>query len=276
MNPEPRPSPVWTEQVKFCSYDVDHTARATSVSLCRHFLEAAWNHAEALGVGFNHLAGQGKFWVLSRLLLEVAAYPAWGSTASLRTWPRSARSVFALRDFEFTDAAGKRLAAGSSAWLVLDATTRRPQRLGPLLPGLIDLAGEAAVGRDPEKLADGECGETAHSLTVRYSDIDVNSHVNSTRYLAWMLDTYAAGFHRKKSLRWLEVNYLGETREGAGVQSHIQETGPDAFTHTLRHASGAAVCRARFVWSDTTAAAEPAPIQCAVGPAGGQLGFTPK
>ena len=65
--------PVWTERLRVCSYDVDFTRRATSVSLCRYFLEAAWNHAEALGVGFSHLQQQGRYWVLSRLVLGCRA-----------------------------------------------------------------------------------------------------------------------------------------------------------------------------------------------------------
>lgn len=53
-------APVWTRRLKVCSHDVDFTRRATSVSVCRYFLDAAWNHAEALGVGFDHLASQGR------------------------------------------------------------------------------------------------------------------------------------------------------------------------------------------------------------------------
>ena len=76
MNPStnsvPPAAPVWVERLKICSYDVDFTRAATSASLCRYFLDAAWNHAEALGVGYCHLQSQDKFWVLSRLRLQVA------------------------------------------------------------------------------------------------------------------------------------------------------------------------------------------------------------
>src|SRR5689334_19025143 len=139
MNHASGESPVWIDNLKVCSYDVDFTRRATCTSLCRYFLEAAWNHAEALGMGFSDLAQKGQFWVLSRLLLEVERYPLWGSALTLRTWPRAVKSVFAMRDFEFVDGTGSRLAAGSSAWLVLDAVSKRPQRLNKLLPSLMHL-----------------------------------------------------------------------------------------------------------------------------------------
>ena len=47
------------------------------------FLEAAWNHAEELGVGFHALGQHGRFWVLSRLRFEAERYPEWGSAVAL-------------------------------------------------------------------------------------------------------------------------------------------------------------------------------------------------
>lgn len=248
MKPGSIESPVWTEPLKICSYDVDFTRRATSTSLCRYFMEAAWNHAEALGVGYSHLGSQGKFWVLSRLLLEVQRYPAWGATVNLRTWPRTPQLLFAMRDFEVTDSDGTRIAAGSSAWLVLDARSKRPQRLKKLLPGMTELTDQSALGRDPEKLPDGQTGEAVFSTTVRYTDIDVNRHVNSGQYIAWILNVYPLEFHREHCVRVLQVNYLGETQEGEVLTVHTRQTGPATYSHSLTKPSGDEMCRARLEW----------------------------
>jgi len=257
MKPVPFQSPVWMEHLKIGSFDVDFTRRATSASLCRYFLEAAWNHAELLGIGFSDLGKQGKFWVLSRLLLEVEQYPPWGSAAILRTWPRALRSVFAMRDFELADGAGRRIAAASSAWLVLDAASKRPQRLNKLLPGLLELGENAALSRDPERLRDGESCEEVYSATVRYTDIDVNRHVNSGRYIGWILDAYPLQFHREHSVRLLEINYLGETVEGEMLSVCTRQTGPMTSCHSLRKANGDEVCRARLEWETAPTAPHP-------------------
>lgn len=241
-------APLWMEQLKLRSYDVDSTHRATSASLCRYFLEAAWNHAEALGVGFGQLASQGRFWVLSRLLLEVERYPVWGSAVSLRTWPRAVKSVFARRDFEMTDSDGARLAAGSSAWLVLDTATKRPQRFNKLMPGLMAMDGPAALGRDPERLTESEAEDERFSVPVRYTDIDVNRHVGSGQYVAWLLDAYPSGFHCEHGLRVLEVNYLGETREGDVLTVRTRRVGDAVYCHSLTQGDGTEVCRARLTW----------------------------
>jgi len=248
MNLPSTEPPVWSERLRIRSYDVDATRRATTTSLCRHFLEAAWNHAEALGFGFTHLSSQGKFWVLSRFRLEVQQCPAWGDSVTLQTWPRGIKSLFAFRDFELHDESGTRIAAGSSAWLVLDSASKRPQKLHKLLPSLAALDGKAALGRDPEKLDDNETWDNDCSITVRYTDIDVNQHVNANRYIGWMLDTYPAGFHLQHSLRVLEVNYLSETLEGEQLIVRTRQTEPTVYNHSLIKPSGTEVCRSRLEW----------------------------
>ncbi len=251
MQPLPVQSPVWKEPLTICSYDVDFTRRATCASLCRCFLEAAWKHAEALGVGFQHLANQGKFWVLARLLLEVRQWPVWGNTATLSTWPRSSTPVFAMRDFELTDETGARLAAGSSSWLVLDAASKRPQRLHKLMPDLMRIGGRAALGRDPGKLEDGNDWQESLAATARYSDVDVHRHVNSGRYIGWMLDAYPFEFHRGHCVRILEVNYLGETVEGESLRVRTRQLDAATYCHSLVKANGEEVCRARLTWDET-------------------------
>ncbi|MGH7967311.1 MAG: acyl-[acyl-carrier-protein] thioesterase, partial [Limisphaerales bacterium] len=143
--------PVWKENLQIRSYDLDFRKRATIEALCRYFLEAAWNHAEALGFGYSHLAAQQRFWVLARLVIRISARPQWGDEVLVRTWPRPARSILALREFEMLDADGGQLLGGSSAWLVLDSASRRPQRLDGLLRDNNTFSERMAIQRDPTK-----------------------------------------------------------------------------------------------------------------------------
>ncbi|MRR32795.1 acyl-ACP thioesterase, partial [bacterium] len=116
-----QPPPVWSQPVVMRSFDVDFRRQATLSTVCRWFLEAAWHDAERLGFGFADLARQEKLWVLSRLLVQVSSYPAWGETVEVRTWPRSSRGVFAMREFQMIQSGKDVCACGTSAWLVLDA-----------------------------------------------------------------------------------------------------------------------------------------------------------
>jgi acyl-ACP thioesterase len=155
-----------------------------------------------------------------------------------------------MRDFDVADQAGTPIVAGSSAWLVVDALSKRPQRLNTLLSGLEALYGNAALGRDPEKLEDGEDWDQVFSVEVRYADIDVNRHVNSGRYIDWMLDAYPLGFHREHGLRVLEVNFLGETLEGDVLSVRTRQAGAAVYCHSLTKTGGTETCRARLEWEE--------------------------
>ncbi len=261
------PPEIWSERLQVRSYDVDFKRQAALESLCRYFLEAAWNHAEALGFGFSHLARQNRVWVLSRLLVTLKRFPVWGEVMVLNTWPRGTQSVFARRDFEILDPDGTALAAGTSAWLVLDVRTRRPQRLEKFLEPIRSTARQATE-RDPQKLpalplseSGGPSGRNSESQprnppldanfawAVRYSDVDLNGHVNSARYIGRLLDCYTAQWLEGFVPALLEVNYLGEAHQGDALSVHSVQSGPREFLHAILTPEGQETCRARLTWT---------------------------
>lgn len=253
MEPTSAESGVWSERLRIHSYDVDFRKRATAEAICRFFMEAAWNHAEQLGFGYLPLAKQNQLWVLSRLLVVIDRYPQWGELVELNTWPRGTSGVFALRDFEILGNDNRRLVAGTSNWLILDAATHRPQRIDKLSWHIPNLATRKATGREPGKLAAQPGDEAVLKAAVRYLDIDVNLHVNSARYVGWLLDSYTPEFHRKHALRSLEINYVGETLWSDTISVFSQQNSPGEFSHLILRADQSEVCRAQLQWT-----AEPA------------------
>ena len=241
---------VWTESFKIHSYDVDFTKTATLEALCRHFQEAAWNHAEQLGAGYQRLQQENRFWVLARLLVEVTRQPSWGESMTLQTWPRAVKSVFAKRDFEVLDTSGTRVVAGTSGWLVLDTKTRKPQRVDKLIAGIKTPGDKQALAREPQKLDCVGSGDNPRLMTVRYSDIDVNGHVNNARYIGWLMDSYPLNFHRSNRLNLVEINFLGEAVAGETISVFSKEAATQGeYSHIIKRAEpGGEICCARIVW----------------------------
>jgi acyl-ACP thioesterase len=242
----------WTETLLVHSYDVDLGQRVSLETLCRYFQEAAWNHAEQLGVGYRRLEEQNRVWVLSRLLVKVQRAARWGETLLIRTWPRPAKSVFAMRDFELLDSAGAQVAAGTSGWLVLDARTRKPQRVDKLVSSFENMPDRRALAEDPEKLPQPDASASRVERPVHYSDLDVNRHVNGARYIGWLLDSYPLDFLRTHTATRLEVNYLGETLAGETVTLNSQGIAPGEFLHSIATRAGE-TCRARLRWAEVLA-----------------------
>lgn len=248
MAAEPREAGIWRQPWMAHSYEVDFRKRTTLEAICRSFLDAAWSHAAQLGFGYEHLAAQGLLWVLVRLLVRVENYPLWGQSAELSTWPCGTSGAFALRDFEIADGQGKPLAAATSSWLVLDAAAHRPQRIDKLLFQVPNLATRRAVAQNAGKLPGIPSSSAASTVTARYSDIDVNQHVNSARYLGWLMDCYPAEFHQTHVLRCAELNYVSETKWGEGLSILTQQCQPLEFAHSVVKPDQSEACRAHLHW----------------------------
>src|SRR5262245_55380326 len=241
---------VWTEQFRVHSYEADLNGEGTLEGLCRHFQEAAWNHAEHLGLGYERLRQENKIWVLSRLLLKLDRSLRWGEVITAHTWPRQVKSAFALRDFEMVDSAGARLAAGSSAWLVLDVFNRKPQRVDKLISSIPNFPEKRALNQEPGRLDAVRSDRPTTQFTARYSDIDVNGHVNNARYIGWLMDSYALDFHRACEVKRLEINYLGETNGAETISLFSSEIEPGNYQHSLvKTDTGIEGCRARVRWT---------------------------
>jgi acyl-ACP thioesterase len=189
--------------------------------------------------------------MLSRLMVVVESYPVWGQAAVVRTWPCGSKSLLALRDFELLDKDGRRLAAATSGWLVFDQHSRRPLRIEPIIGSIRIFPERRSVGYEAPKLIAAETSSAATILKVKYSDLDLNNHVNNATYARWILDSYPVEFHRSHQVLSLAINFLAELDGNDSVELSTVEN-KDRRTHTVRRMlDGTQACRAEIVWQSS-------------------------
>ena len=206
--------------------DIHH--RASLYSLSNYLQEAARSHAEKLGWGVELLRSQQQFWVLTRLIIEVEAYPKPGQTITVTTWPKGTDRLFALRDFEVA-LGNKIIARATSSWALLDLKSRRPNGLDAMNTIMFERVAIHAIEAIPDKLPAPAVDARASYHTVTYSELDLNGHVNNTRYINWLLDTFDIAFHKKHSVASVQLNYLAEVFPDQTVSISRQETKPNTF-----------------------------------------------
>jgi len=145
-------------------------------------------------------------------------FPRVGESITLRTWPKTIQQkLFFIRDYEVINAAGKRLAAATSAWLVIDAETRR---MVPSLSSNVDIPGNPdRIGLDEplERLGLAKNGEEKLRIHAGYSSVDPLNHVNNSCYVEWICDAFPLEYFSQHKLDWLQINYDHETRPGENV-----------------------------------------------------------
>lgn len=67
-----------------------------------------------------------------------------------------------------------------------------------------------------------------------YTDLDVNGHVNNTRYADWLCDALGAALLSRRCLARLHINYAAEIRPEQEMELRLVESG-DAFYFSGTH-----------------------------------------
>ena len=216
---------VYTTQYTVTTLHGDCFGRCRPAGLLRFAQDAAGEHCSLLGTDWNSMAAKNYFWAVIRQRMEITRLPRTGETVTVKTWPMPTTRTAYPRATEGFDAEGNSLFKVISLWVIMDMTTRTM-----VLPGKsgVDVEG-VAFGTElktPGSLPVPESSnETLRSVT--YSDLDVNGHMNNTRYLDWLCDLLPAQFHREHPLKAVTICYMHEALEGQ--QLHLGWTPGDVF-----------------------------------------------
>lgn len=241
----------WEDEyiIPFC--EVDTKKEVFLPTLWNFMQETAWHHADHLRVGYSDLVEHQHFWVLSRLFIQMDEYPRWEDRIRIKTWLTGTGRLFALRNFSIANSKGEILGMATSAWLVLDLKSRKPQRIEPIFRHLHHLFDSLPPAEEPEKLPGPIQSKREKVFTVHYGDIDMHHHANNTKYIEWILDSYPLEMHQNYHVHTFQINYLAESSHGdeISVRSEPIEDSPPTFLHSVfRENDNRELCRARASW----------------------------
>ena len=207
-----------TVQFTVTELHADRFGRCRPSSILRFAQDAAGSHCFQLGTDWDSMAAKGVFWAVIRQRLEVTRLPRVGETVTVRTWPMPTTRVAYPRATVGLDEAGNELFKVMSLWVIMDMQTRamiRPDKSGVDVEGIV-LGGElpAPAGLNFKDLPN----ETLR--TVGFTELDINGHMNNTRYLDWLCDLLPSGYHGEHPMKAVTVCYLSEALEGQQVALH--------------------------------------------------------
>lgn len=181
-------------------------------------------HATHLGHGHAETLAGKTTWVLTRQKVVMNEWPSWGEKISIRTWVRPLQGPFAMRDFEILR--GESLIGTCSSSFVLMNIETRTAVLGNLDLSFTPRT-DYKLPYDAKKVVIDHALEPRASIEVRNSDLDMNEHVNNTRYVQWLLDSIPREWHRMFKLEEYEVNFLSETHSGDHIDILMSPERPD-------------------------------------------------
>jgi acyl-ACP thioesterase len=233
------------------SYVCDFTGKVTLPVMSNFLLDAASIHAQQRGFGYEEISKDNVAWVLSRLSVEITEYPGYDQEITVETWIENVSRYFTQRCFRFIDKDDKVIGYARSIWAAIDINTRRPIDISVWR---LDLAAYIApeMNCPIEKLAkipsiDGV--EPIMGYSVRYSDIDINKHMNSVKYIEHALNIFDLSVFREKIIHKFEIVFLLEGIFGDKLKLYKQEISENECLIDTKKGEES-ICRSRIIWKE--------------------------
>lgn len=246
--------PIYERQFPVSAAATDCFGRMKPSQILTLLQEMAGDHSALLGTAREALMQKGMFWAVIRHRVQISRLPTSGETLTAQTWPMPTTRTAFPRSTVVYDEAGQECFRSISLWVLMDANTR-----AMILPGKSGVTVDGAL-MGSELTAPGSLAlhplSNQISRTVRFSDLDVNGHMNNCRYLDWVCDTLPGQYHRDHAIAEFTVCYLSEAREGETLSLcwELQEDGTltvDALRPETAASTGhARVFSARVLFED--------------------------
>ena len=202
-------SGIYERSLLLGSEHVDCFRRLRTSTLFELLQTASIRHTEELGVGRDKTLDRGLLWVNVRQYVLIARMPAYDERITLRSWPGRTLRVLFPRYYEILSERGEPLVRGSAVWSLMNAESRTAA-----FPDehCIEIAG-TETGRELPYLTRILTTETPNrfDFTVPYSYVDLNGHMNNTRYFDLIEDRLPA-VKAGKLLREIHTEYAAEAK----------------------------------------------------------------
>ncbi|XP_078432320.1 fatty acyl-ACP thioesterases B [Wolffia australiana] len=262
---------VFRQNFSIRSYEIGADKTASIETLMNHLQETALNHVKTaglLGDGFGstpEMSRRNLIWVVTKMQVLVERYPSWGDVVEVDTWVSAAGKNGMRRDWHVRDSqTGQTITRATSVWVMMNKHTRRLSKIPDEARAEIEpyfLERSAILDEDSRKLPklDVETADFVRDgLKPRWSDLDINQHVNNVKYIGWVLESVPVSILEAHELCGLTLEYRRECGRDSVLQSLTgvnagggEESSPLTGVecdHLLRLADGAEIVRGRTTW----------------------------
>lgn len=229
-------------------FHVDFTGQLTMGVLGNHLLNCAGFHAEERGFGMKKLNNIHYTWVLSRLAIELKRMPLQYEKFSIQTWVENVYRLFTNRNFAILDAEGIPMGYARSIWAMIDMKTRKPADLFSLYGGHITdyicNDKECPIGKPGHIKVDNATIIGEHRVV--YSDIDVNGHMNSIKYIEHILNLFPIEQFRDRHIDRFEMAYSAESYYGDTLSFFREQKAEQEYDIAVKKNGSDVVCRSKM------------------------------
>jgi fatty acyl-ACP thioesterase B len=262
---------VFSENFSIRSYEIGADRTASIDTIMNHLQETALNHVKIVGLlgdGFGstpEMCKKNLIWVVARMQVVVDRYPTWGDVDQVETWVSASgkngmRRDWLLRDYN----TGEILTRASSVWVMMNKHTRKLSKIPEEVReeiGSYFVESAPILEEDDRKLTkldDSTADYIRSGLSPRWSDLDVNQHVNNVKYIGWILESAPQSILESHELCAMTLEYRRECGKDSVLKSltavsdanagNPAQSGHIECKHMLQLEDGAEIVRGRTKW----------------------------
>lgn len=242
-------SSVYTEtlELRACSCDMSGAWKPSAI--LETMQETAGVHSRIFGLGRDVMDAMNIAWVLSRLTVRFDRVPVVGETITVETYPTPNRHMFFPRTHIFRDGTGVQVGCANSLWVLMDLTERKLTRSDEVLAHMPDNTGMAMLPGMPATVKPLSGEPVTGEVIPRYSELDMNRHVNNTKYLDWCVNALGVDVMAENCITAFDVNYDAEILPGSVIRTELTRDGEKfsfcGFDGAKRHFSVGGTLAAR-------------------------------
>lgn len=198
----------WQKEYYLRASDFDKFDQIKPSAVLDLFQDAAGQHAEEIGVGFKSMLNRSYMWVLTRIKFNIITNPKSYQKVLVKTWPLEPNRINYRREYSIENENGEKLIVGSSEWVVIDSEKRRFVSMPDLYTFSQGFKTEKMFEEKLSKIRDFETVNQPYCVVAGFSELDVNNHVNNTKYANYVLD--AVNPDKKEELEFFQIDYRKE------------------------------------------------------------------
>ncbi len=199
------------------STEVDVFGNCCPSAFLSFFQDLATEHAGLIGADREYLMEEyGAIWMLVRVWYQIRRPLKMDEELTIRTWQRGAGGLIVYRDFDLF-VGDEYVGEAVSAWVVANAESRKMLR-----PSSVENIATAPV---PDNVKEKQLKlihtpknrKKIYTKTVRYSDLDINGHMNNTKYADVLVDALSVDELKDRFISEMQLNYSMECYAGESM-----------------------------------------------------------
>lgn len=217
---------IYSEKYKVELEDIGKDYSISNKRIITIMEDIAAAHSASVGYGIDKLKEINCTWVLLDWKIKVLSRPGYNEHIEASTWSRKTDRLCAYRDFELKDNNGEVFAIGSSRWVYMDLSRRRPLLLNQDInkeydteEGKMVFSDEICkINTDIEQNNNENIQQIiSRPYRLQRRDMDSNGHMHNVNYIEAAYEVLPEDIYKNLEYSSIRVEYKKEIMENDDI-----------------------------------------------------------